>query len=89
MKMTNDSFKEREWLTSTQIKGFFSRLSVARRRQVPVSNVDTTSVECELKELQEHEEEEARQELFSLGNLLVASCYLRVQCRVSRIKCRV
>ena len=54
---------------------FFSRLSVARRRQVPVANVDTTSVyvEYELKELQEHEGEEARQERFSLGNLLVAS----------------
>ena len=68
-------FQREEWLTSTQIKGFFfSRLSVGRRRQVPVSNVDTTSVEYELKELQEHKEEEARQELFSLGNLLVNSC---------------
>lgn len=48
-------FERKDWLTKTQVQGFFSRLAAARRRQ--------GSREIELEEVYAEEEEQERREM--------------------------
>lgn len=56
-------FKREEWLKSSQIKGFFSRLAATRRRQACSPRAAVCEEECNLDELQQEEDAEDRQKL--------------------------
>jgi len=59
-EQNNRLFNRKEWLTKTQVQGFFSRLAATRRRQ---QDQDHTEVDLNSRDLSREEEEADRQYL--------------------------